>query len=176
MSTWDSSNVQKWISSSPVFFHSPPTSFTNNVLCIDRSSYHPKITLELFFITIHILEVTPLGLSSTYHATIFRFYRASSQVTLRKKSQEWQQTQIDEPFYFVLPYYRAYSKAGNKYVRVAQVHASGYSQQRKNYTGACTEKCPSAHKAKIWQLSLRDLRDLLKLAVKSGWGIYIYII
>ena len=100
MSTWDSSNVQKWISSSPVFFHSPPTSFTNNVLCIDRSSYHPKITLELFFITIHILEVTPLGLSSTYHATIFRFYRASSQVTLRKKSQEWQQTQIDEPILF----------------------------------------------------------------------------
>ena len=75
--TWDSTNMLKRISSSPVFFYSPPTSFTNNVLCIDRSPYHPKTTLEFFFITFRLLKVTRLGLSPAHHATIFRFFRAA---------------------------------------------------------------------------------------------------
>ena len=82
--TWDSTNMLKRISSSPVFFYSPPTSFTNNVLCIDRSPYYPKTTLEFFFITFRLLEVTRLGLSPAHYATIFRLFRAFSQVTLRK--------------------------------------------------------------------------------------------
>ena len=77
----------KRISSSPVFFYSPPTSSTNNVLCIDRSPYYPKTTLEFFFITFRLLKVTRLGLSPAHHATNFRFFRAFSQVTLRKISR-----------------------------------------------------------------------------------------
>ena len=37
--TWESTNMLKRISGSPVFFYNPPTSFTNNVLRMDRSHY-----------------------------------------------------------------------------------------------------------------------------------------
>ena len=88
--TWDSTNMLKRISGSPVFFYNPPTSFTNNVLRIDRSPYHPKTTLEFFFITFRLLKVTRLGLSPAYHATIFLILSRFQLSYIEKKSQEWQ--------------------------------------------------------------------------------------
>ena len=124
MITWHSTNMLKLISSSPVFLHSLPTSFKNNVLRIDHSSYHPKTTLEFFFITFRLEKVTRLGLWNAYHANIFRFIRTSNQVTLRKYHKN------DNKHKKRALVLRA-KTGGNKYVCAVQAHANDYSQQTK---------------------------------------------
>ena len=74
MITWDSTNMLKRISSSPVFYR---TLFVKDVggLHIDRPPYHPKTTLES--------NAAGDFLPDTMQP-FFDFFRAFSQVTLRK--------------------------------------------------------------------------------------------
>ena len=83
MITRDSTNMLKRISSSPVFFYSPPTSFTNNVLCIDRSPYHPKTKLEFFFI-----ESNAAGTFSRTPRNHFSIFSRFQPSNIEKKSRE----------------------------------------------------------------------------------------
>ena len=137
MITRDSTNMLKRISSSPVFFYSPPTSFTNNVLYIDRSPYHPKTKLEFFFI-----ESNAAGTFSRTPRNHFSIFSRFQPSKIEKKSEEWQRTQIDEPLYFVLHYYRIYSKTGGKRIRTRGAGACQRLLSTNRTTGACAAKCP----------------------------------
>ena len=124
----------KRISSSPVFFYSPLTSFTNNVLCIDRSPYHPNTTLEFFFITFRLLKVTRLGLSPAHHATIFRFFRAFSQVTGKKISRMTTNTNRRAIVFRapLLPHLFENWRETNMYVRRGRIPAVTLNKQNFN--------------------------------------------
>ena len=76
--TWDSTNMLKRISSSPVFFYNPPTSFTNNVLRIDRSHYFSPFESNA--------AGTFSRLPRNHFLILSRFQRSN----IEKKSQEWQ--------------------------------------------------------------------------------------
>ena len=118
----------KRISSSPVFFYSPPTSFTNNVLCIDRSPYYPKTTLEFFFITFRLLKVTRLGLSPAYHATHFLILSRFQLSYIEKKITRMTINTNSRAISCSTTTGCIQKLAGNKYVRAAEAHASGYSR------------------------------------------------
>ena len=76
--TWDSTNMLKRISSSPVFFYNPPTSFTNNVLRMDRSHYFSPF------------ESNAAGTFSRIPRNHFLILSRFQLSNIEKKSQEWQ--------------------------------------------------------------------------------------
>ena len=74
MITWDSTNMQKGISSSPKVFLQPFYILHKYVLRIDCSSSHPKTTLKFFFIHFCLLKITRLGPSPAYHGNHFSIF------------------------------------------------------------------------------------------------------
>ena len=131
--TWDSTNMLKRISSSPVFFYNPPTSFTNNVLRIDRSHYFSpfesnaagtfsRIPRNHFFdfvalpAKLHWEKITRMTINTNSRAIVFRA------LLLSHVFKNWRE------------------QIRTRGAGACQRLLSTY----RNYTGAFAAKCPSA--------------------------------